>query len=365
VIIWRSRPISRTLAVVLPLLLAGCYQPRRVLTIASPPDVVEGQRTRVTVTVQNILPHAIIPVSMTLYARRDPTEQFAPRRVIGDREFLAPLQATKVRHLTTLNRVEADHVRDGGVWRRVPDTRFLHPRVLLPGQSLAETFDFQALESHRRRLYCDLYYFRLDGDEVRGRLYVRDPSRPRPKDADSYTDVYTLVTSLRGVGVDANPADYILYRRRVPSPQATLVITKRVPLRVRPRAFSFRKAIQRARFAPRAHCYFTPAHAWVFDYPDATWCVTPSATLKLRGRYIRLLADLDRDGAQSLTLTAPRKPSDKLLELFQKSGYSDPKATDQSAKATIPAAQLLPILHQAETLGYRIDATTWRPAEKP
>ena len=183
--IWRTARLARLAAVLAPaIVLAGCYQPSRLLTVTSNPDILEGQRTRVTIAIQNVLPQAIIPVSITLYERIDPTEQLATRRILADREFLAPLQAAKVRHLTTLGRVEADQVRDAGIWRRVPDTRFLHPRILLPGQSVAETFEFQAVERHRRSLRCDLYYFRLDSDELRGRLYVRDTSLTRRRDDD-------------------------------------------------------------------------------------------------------------------------------------------------------------------------------------
>lgn len=344
----------------LPMMLAACYQPSRLLTVTSSPDILEGQPARVVVTIQNVLPHTIIPISMTLYERRDPTEQFGKRQILGEREFLAALQAAKVRHLTTLNRVEADQVRDAGAWRRVPDTRFLHPRILFPGQSFAETFEFRAHQGHRTRLYCDLFYYRLDGDEVRGRLYARAPDQARKPDKDHYTDVYTLIAATRLADPAPQPANYLLFRRRVPSPRGTRVVTKRVPLDVRSRPFSLRQALARARFAPRAHLYFTPANAWILDYDKGTWAVTAKATVKLRGHYLKLLANLEHQGAQSLTLTAPRRAGDKLLELLQQSGLSDPAAKGESAQANIPVGQLLAILHQAEALGYLIDAASWR-----
>ena len=345
----------------LPLLLAACHQPSRMVTVASSPDLLEGQTAQVVITVRNVLSQTIIPVSMTVYERRDPTEQFGQRQILGEREFLAPLQCAKVRHLSTLNRVEADQLRDGGAWRRVPDTRFLHPRILLPGQSFAEPFAFRTSAAHRNRLYCDLFYFRLDGDEVRGRLYQRAPEQTRKLDDDHYTDVYTLRTAAQLADPAPQPAGYLLFRRRVPSPRGTHVVTKRLPLDVRPRPFSLRQALARARYAPRAHLYFTPADAWILDYDHGTWALTSKATVKLRGHYITLLADLEHQGAHSLELSAPRRPGDKLLDLFQHSGHADPAAKGDTVHAAILVGQLLAVLHQAETLGYLIDAASWRP----
>ena len=357
VLVWHS-----TCLAALILIAVGCtYQPRRVLTVASTPQVVEGQNTKVTITVKNTLPYAIVPVSMNLYARSDPTEYFATRRILGEVDYLKPLEAAAVRHLTTLNRVEAQHVRDAGAWRRVPDTRFLHPRILMHGQSLSQTFDIQAYESYRRILYCDLFYFRLDNEALRDRVYKLDTTKPRPPKADRYTDVYVRIDETHRSDPNPSPKHYLLYRRRVPAPNFTRTITKRVPVNVRPRPFSYRKAASRARFAPRAHVYLEPAGVWVFDYNDGTWFVGPVATIKLRGHYIKLVSDLQRKGASTLTLTAPRKHDDKLIDLFRLSGYSDPKSTGPTVSATIPLDSLLRVLQQAESLGYTITATTWQP----
>lgn len=352
---------TRWLTLVALPVLVGCYQPRRLLMVTPGPDVLEGQRARVTLTVQNILSDPIIPVSLTFYERADPAEQLARRRILGEREYLEPLQAAKVRHMATLNRVEADQVRDGGVWRRVPDTRFLHPRILLPGQSIVETFEFQAIESHAYRLACDLYYFRLASDEIRDRIYVRDKTLARRGDDDHYTEVFTITDPRRLALSEPRPADFLLYRRRIPSPQATRVVTRRVPLRVKPRKFSLRQAAVRARYAARAYVYYPPANAWVFDYDDGTWFVTPSATVKLRGDYLTLAALLASEEAQTLSITAPRRQGDKLLDYFHQSAFADPKATGDTARATIPTDRLLEVLQHAESLGYAIDRETWRP----
>ena len=355
---------ARCLAAALLTTFGCAYQPRRVLTITSTPQVVEGQSAKVTVAVKNILPYPIVPVSMNLYARREPTEYFATRHILAELDFLTPLQAAAVRHLTTLNRVEADQVRDAGTWRRLPDTRFLHPHILAPGGTFARTFEFQAYESYRRILYCDLFYLRLDSEGLRGRVYKLDASKPRPPKADRYTDVYTRIDETRLDDPNPAPEHYLLFRRRVPSPDLTHTITKRVPIHVRPRAFSYHKAARRARFAPRAHVYLEPADVWVFDYDDGTWFVGPVAIIKLRGHYIKLVADLQRKGATTLGLSAPRKHGDKLLDLFRLSGYSDAKSTGPTVHATIPLDSLLRVLQQAESLGYTVTPATWRPMPK-
>lgn len=354
-------PVRIVAVLAWPLVVAGCYPPRQLVTVTSSPDILEGQRARVTINMQNVLREAIIPVSLTVYERRDPTGQFATRRILVDREFLEPLQAAKVRHLGTLSRVEADQVRDAGAWRRVPDTRLLHPRILLPGESLAETVTVQAIAAHRRSLYCDFYYFRLSSDEIRGRLFVRDPALDRRRDDDHHTEVYVLADPAQLADADPKPGHYLLYRRRVPKPQAVHILTKRVPLRVRPRAFSYREAAARAKVGHTARAYFTPADAWVFDYDDGTWFLTRSATVKLRGRYLDLITALESEQAPTLGLTAPRRPDDKLLDYFQRSGYADPKAPGDTARATLPTDRLLEVLQHAESLGYTVTDSSWRP----
>ncbi|MFW6163392.1 MAG: hypothetical protein ACODAJ_11540 [Planctomycetota bacterium] len=359
----RSAAVARLLAVVAwPLLAVGCHPPTQLVTVTSSPDILEGRPARVTFNLRNVLQEAIIPVSLTVYERRDATGQFATRRILVERELLHPVQAARVRHMRTLSRVEADQMRDAGALRRVPDTRFLHPHILLPGDRMAETVTLQAIAAHRHSLYCDLYYFRLTSEEIRGRLFVRDPTLDRRRDEDHYTEVYVLADPDQLA--DPEPGQYLLYRRRVPKPQAVHILTKRIPLRVQPRPFSYREAAARAKAGHKARAYFTPAEAWVFDYGDGTWFVTRSASVKLRGRYLGLIVALESEQAPTLGLTAARGPDDPLLDFFQKSGYADPKSSGETARATIPTDRLLEILQHAESLGYTLTESTWRPLAK-
>jgi len=358
----RRRPVLLLLAA-LATAMGGCApEARRMLTITSPPTILEGQRAHVNITVQNIYDEPIVPVSMTLYVRPEPTEYFVVRHLIADIDYYGPLQATEVRHLGTLNRIEADHVRDRGTWRRVPDSRYLHPRILLPGKSFSETFQFQAYEPYRRLLYCDFYYLPLGDEPTRRRLYVRSGPQTVAPDAERYTEVFNLVDTTAIQDPDPQPEDYLLFRPRGLATMPSRLLTRRVPLRVTPRQFSYLQAARRARFGARTHCYFSAAGTWVFEYPDAgTWFIGPVATTKLSGQYVNLIADLELRQASELALTAPRNADDKFLELLQKLGHSDPKATGDTAAASIPAESLLTVLQQAESLGYTIDARTWRP----
>jgi hypothetical protein len=153
----------------------------------------------------------------------------------------------------------------------------------------------------------------------------------------------------------------------MPAVQQTFVITKEVPLPVQPRAFSFATAARRARSGARNHCFFTAANAWVFDYENATWFLTPDTTTKLTGPYFDLVADLERKGTAELVLHAPRVAGDPFLAALQQAGYSDPSAVTPEAQATIPATDLVAVLEKAESLGTVVTGTTWQtaPATNP
>ncbi|MFP4056113.1 MAG: hypothetical protein ACLF0G_04520 [Candidatus Brocadiia bacterium] len=357
---------SRVAVAALAGFAAGCaYQPRRMLRIAATRNVLEGRPARVRVTVKNVLSQPIVPVSLGLHLRRAPGEYFALPRTLAEADYLRPIRATQVRHLPSLNRIEALHIRDAGVWRRVPNSRFLHPaRILLPGQSYVETFDCQARRYYRGRLYCDLYYLRLATPQVAGSLYRRAGPETVPPDADRYTEVFTPVEPEQVSPVASPPDRYLLVRPRGPSAQPARLVRKRVPLDVRPRPFSYHDAAAKARYGARDYAYFSAAGMWVFDYgPEGTWFVGPVATVKLQGSYVDLIKALETTDAASLTLTAPRRPDDKLAALFRKAGYTDPQAAGDTLLATIPVEHLLPTLEQAEALGYAIDGTTWRPLD--
>ena len=353
------------LAVGLFALVAGCDNlARRLITVASTPAVLEGQRTQVTITLRNIHPYPIIPTALTLYVRQDPTEYFLVRQTIGQAEYYEPLQATEVRHLQTLDRIEADQVRDGKHWRRVPDSRFLHPRILLPGKSVSETFQFQAYEPYRRLLYCDLYYLPLTGDQWRDRLFVHTSPRSVDPEAERYTDVYRRIDQDTVTDPEPDPQKYLLFRPRRHHAATPTLLTRRVPIDVRPRPFSYRAAARRAAMGARTHLYFSAGECWVFEYPqDGTWLIGPVATVKLNGHYASLLADVELRQAQSLAISAPREQNDKLLQYFQKAAFSDPKDTAANATATIPAESILPALEHAEATGYVIESRTWKPVQ--
>ena len=342
----------------------GCGTPaRRLLSVASTPGVLEGQRTQVTITITNPYNVPIIPTALNLYVRPDPTGYFLVRTNIAETEFYEPLQATEVRHLATLDRIDADQVRDGNTWRRVPDSRFLHPRILLPGRTLSETYQFQAHASYNRLLYCDLFYLMFTGPTARGRLFARATPSAVPPDADRYTEVYKRIDESTLQDTDPDPRNYLLYRPRRPTDTPPSLVTRRVPIDVRPRAFSYADAARRARFGARTTTYFTAAGTWVFEYADGgTWFIGPVATTKLNGQYANLIADLELRQATELTLTAPRKADDKFLQLLQMLHHSDPKATGPTATATMPIDSVLPVLQQAESLGYAVEPPTWRQA---
>jgi hypothetical protein len=107
--------------------------------------------------------------------------------------------------------------------------------------------------------------------------------------------------------------------------------------------------------------FFSADEAWAFDYHDGTWIITPDRTIKLRGHYVHLIADLEQGGVRTLLLSAPRVPNDPLLRYFQDAGYSAPNAVTPQAEAAIPTNDLLTALEKAEALGYTITRTTWRP----
>lgn len=344
---------------------AACDQrPRQLLTAECPTEVVEGQQAEITLTIRNTSREPIIPLALCLYARPDPTEYLVQRKTIGEVEYYKPLQATEVRHLQTLDRIEADHVRDGEQWRHVPHSRFLHPRILLPGQAISEKFQLQAMESYRKLLYCDFYYLPWGSDRVRGRLFVRTKPDTSPADAQRYTEVFSRVDDTKFEDPNPQPDKYLLYRPARIYDRPPELLTQEVSLKVRPLTFPYRQAARRARTGARTSSYFAPAGAWVFEYEDGgTWVITPDTVVKLKGRYADLLADLARRQATVLTLMAPRKPDDKFLQHLEKAGYADPAAAGPNAVATIPTEHLIAVIQQAEALGYLIEPTTWRPAQ--
>lgn len=345
------------------LVCAACDQrPRGLLSAALPQDVSEGQHAEVTITIKNPFSEPLIPLALCLYVRADPTEYLVHRQTIGEVEYCKPLLATEVRHLQTLDRIEADHVRDEDQWRHVPDSRFLHPRILLPGQSVSETFSLQAMQSHRRLLYCDLYYLVWGSDRVRGRLFVRTKPDAVPPDAVRYTEVFTRIDESRFDDPDPKPERYLLYRPARIHDRTPMMVSQEVRLEVRPQQFTYRQAARRARLGARTTAYFTAANAWAFEYADGgTWFVSPDAVVKLKGRYADMIADLERNKSAALTFTIPRKPDDKLLAHLEKAGYVAPGAEGTDAEVSIPCAQLLTFLEQSEALGYTIKPTAGAP----
>lgn len=358
-----SRYLGALVWGVAALACVGCDgQARRILTVACPQDASEGGRTQVTITITNPFGEPMIALALSLYARPNPMEYLVKRETLGEVEYYKPLQATEVRHLQTLDQIQVDHMRDAGEWRHVPDSRFLHPRILLPGQCIAETFQFQAMRSHRRLLYCDFYYLPWSNERARGRLFVRTKGKEVPPDAEHYTEVYTRVDQAKFGDPEPKADNYLLYRPARIYDRPPELVTQEVRLDVQPLKFPYEQAARRARLGARTTCYFAGAGAWVFEYADdGTWFVSPDAVVKLKGRYADFVADIQRRQATVITLAAPRKADDKLLQLFEKAGYSDPTAKGPNAVATIPGDGLLTALEQAESLGYTIEPTTWKP----
>jgi len=361
--------MSKRPAVVLALLVAvgGCQRvASRFITVASTPRVTEGDWTQVTVTVRNPEQVPIVPLSLTLYVRPDPTEYFTARQVLGETDFYEPLQATEVHHLPTLNRVEATHIRDRGKWRRVPDSRFLHPRVLLPGKTLSETFSFQALAPYSRLLYCELVYLSFESQRVRGHLFRRKPTKAVSPETERYTETYERVDETRLDDPDPQPADYLLFRPRGYQPELPLTLTLRVPLNVQPRPFTYRQAAARARFGASQTCFFPPLALWVFEYPDdGTWFVGPDMTIKLRGQYANLVTCLARRRAKTLELPPPGADAKALTQYLTKADYLKPGQAGRPGVVAIPVENLLTVLEKAEALGWTPAAGNWKPLAPP
>lgn len=353
---------SHLVLAILAITAAACDPgPRRLLTVATSQAVTEGSNTQVTLTVTNSYSVPIIPLSLGLYVRPDATQYLVQRRTLAEVEYYKPLQATEVRHLQTLDRIEVDHTRDGNQWRHVPDSRFLHPRILLPGQQFSQAFTIQALASYRKLLYADLYYLPLTPGREQSRLFMRTKPDSIPPDADRYTEVFTRLGASELNDTDPQPERYLLYRPARIHDQPPMLFTQAVALDVKQERFTYAQAARRARHGARAVAYLPAASTWAFEYPDAgTWLVTSDTLTKLKGHYAGLLADLAGRQATTLTLTGPRAPDDKLLQHFDASGFSDPKAGGPNAVVTIPADRLPTVLEQAEALGYRIEATTWK-----
>lgn len=339
----------------------GCTFPsRRALKVTCPPTITEGERTRITLSVTNVHPEPIIPVSVTLYARSSPAEYFAVRHIVADMDYLHPLQAAEVRYLKSLGRIEADHVRDGDTWRRIPHSRFLHPQILLPGQVFTQDFEFQAYASYGRLLAVDFFYLRLADYRTAQYLYVTSDPLVPPKGVARFTQAYVRISPEQIPTLQVEPARYILYRPHIPNIHSPSILSKSIRLPVQKRSFSYRDAARRARTGARTHGYFAPAGAWVFDYDAGTWFVSPTTTTKLTGHYTDLIVRLDTAGAEALTLTAPRVAADPFLDYLQKAGYSDSNAATPQAHAAIPTHDLVTVLQQAEAMGYTIDGATWR-----
>jgi len=336
----------------------------RVLTFDAPSQIAEGTDVHLAVHLTNIHPYPIIPLTLTVYARPDATAYLAGRRVIAETRYYTPLEATEVRHHQTLDRIVADHIRDGNHWRHVPFTRFLHPRVLMPGNTLSETVTFLAIAPYQRDITCAVQYLPLNDERFRARLFVRNSPRGKvPPEADRYTEVFVRLPADQLGDLAAHPSRYLLYRPPRIHDWPPVTLTRRLQLPIRPQPFSYTKAARRARVGQRIALYFQPLGAWVFQYADdGTWFITPDRVVKLAGRYADLVEHIHTRNAATLTLTAPRKPGDKLLRYFQQAGYADPKAKGPNAVATIPADKLPDVLQQAETLGYLITKTTWKPA---
>jgi hypothetical protein len=232
--------------------------------------------------------------------------------------------------------------------------------VLLPGQGFTEKIRALARLSHRRLLYCNLRYLKFSDEIVAGQLYLREQqAKPRP-DAMRYLDVFVRVTERKLPQVSPASNDYVLRLRQMPSSQVTHLVRRRVRMQVTPRSFSLQDALTRARPGAEAHTYFTAAGAWVFDYgPDGTWVVGPVATTKLSGRYLPIITDLERLHADSLTLVAAKRDPDPLLDVFERSGYPIQTTDDKMIEVSIPAADVVSVLEQAEALSYTIDGVTW------
>jgi hypothetical protein len=351
------------------LALSGCadYVPGRALSFSAPSGVLEGQRSEITVTFTNVHNEPIIPISMALHVRRPPLEYSGTRQVITETDYLKPLMAAEIRDLRTLNRIEADLVGDDGHWTKRPDSRYLHPRILLPGQTLTETFACQTDPRTQRLLAADFLYYLLSNEIVAGRLYARHQTQNVPPTAEHKTDVYTRIDAKQFTDPSPQPENYLIVRPLILTRQSARLISERIPLNVQPRQFSYEQALRKARPGASASAFFTPAGAWAFQYPDDGTCFVGAAgtIAKLAGHYVQLVSDAEARGGQPLAIAAPRRPDDKLLALFQKLGYSDPKATDNPARATIPPDSLISVLQQAESLGYTLDSTTWYPTSAP
>jgi len=207
---------------------AGCaYRPRNMLKVSAPGNA-EGKTAQVTVTVTNVHPEVILPVTMTLVARKSPAMLFSTPSRLAENNYLKPVRAAEVRYLSSLDRIELIQIRTAGVWRRLPDTRYQHPaRILLPGQSFTETFDCRLTRGYERHLYCDFRYLRMSGESVIGRLYARQNASEPDADAELHIEAYVRVKETNLSNVDSTPNSYILHRRR-PSATETRMVSKRV-----------------------------------------------------------------------------------------------------------------------------------------
>jgi len=364
-----ARLLVPALCAAVVLALSGCidYVPGRALTFTTPQGVAEGQRTPISVTFTNVHKEPIIPISMAITVRRQPMEFSGTRNALAETDYLKPLMAAEVRDMRSLNRIEADLVGDDGQWTQKPDSRYPHPRILLPGQTLTETFDIQADPRTQRLLKAEFLYYLLSNELVAGRLYARHQTQNVPPSADHKTDVYTRIDAAHFTDPNPQPENYLMVRPLILTRQSARLISEPITFKVQPRQFTYEQALRQARPGASAVAYLTPASAWAFQYPDdGTWFVASGGTVtKLAGHYVKLVNDLEASAGQPLTIAAPRRADDKLLDLFQKLGYSDPKATDDPARASIPPDRLISALQQAEALGYTIDSATWTLTAAP
>jgi hypothetical protein len=333
-----------------------------MLTVSAPASAVEGQTVQVTVTVNNVHPEPIIPVTTRLAIRSPITTYFKEPSRIAERFYLEPVRAAEVRGLASLNRVEVVQIRMAGVWRRVPDTRYQHPaRILLPGQSFTETFECPLNAAQHRRLHCYFRYLRLRTEDITNRLYARDKSADPMSSENRRIEVYSALKKTELMSIDPESRQYILHRLR-PSDTQTRIVSQRVQIAVQAQTFSHSQAAAQARAGATGSTFLAGANCWVFDYEDeGTWFVGPAVTTKLKGRYLPIAQKLNAAKTTHLVLEAGRRKNDTLLDLFTKAGYVVSKPEDKTVIVHIPAAALPATLKDAEGLGYVIDGTTWLP----
>ena len=101
-----AAPATRcVLALLLAVVVQGCTpQPRGMLKVSTPASALEGQSVQITVTVDNVHPEPIIPVTVRLLIRAPVTTYFKAPSRIAERSYLEPVRAAEVRGLASLDR---------------------------------------------------------------------------------------------------------------------------------------------------------------------------------------------------------------------------------------------------------------------